>query len=127
MDIGFMKKFNNYIKISNFIKLAFPCLFLYACTGGTSSDSSSTGIQLNWEPPSFRNDGSSLNPEEIDSYIIRYGQNLSSLVQSITINDSQQTSHNIESLASGRWYFTIETVDIQQQSSSPTTAISIDL
>jgi|GEM_PF-2112491 len=75
-----------------------------------------SSIELNWELPTKRDDGTPLHSSDIKGYSIAYGINSNQLDSSIFVSDAQSTRHTINDLNLGTYYFAIATVtndDIQ--------------
>jgi hypothetical protein len=94
---------------------------------GTGPVTGTHSIMVSWTAPSQRTDASALTTADIAGYVIRYSQTSGNLDQSITVNDGAATSHAINNLADGTWYFSIQTRDIQGQTSSLTPEQSVTL
>lgn len=116
-------------------------VFLTGCGGsGSGSSSSSTHspaveesvvngqtVALSWQAPSRRVNGEQLSYiNEIDSYIVRYGQDPGNLDQHAILDGctSPECYYDIENLAPGTWYFTVQTVDSRGLISSPSQPVS---
>ena len=84
-------------------------------------------VTLSWTAPTQRSDDTSLPAEEIDGYVIYYGQTANNLTSSAEVTNGATTDYTINNLTSGTWYFNIQTLDIQGQPSSVTTALSVTL
>jgi len=67
-------------------------------------------VQLSWDTPLKRDDGTDLELYEINGYVIRYGTNTSSLDQQVNVL-GVETGVLIESLVTGTYYFSIATID----------------
>lgn len=70
-----------------------------------------SSIELNWEIPSFREDGSDLELFEIEGYVIAYGTESGNLTNTVDVIGSGQTSAVIDELEAGTYYFAIATID----------------
>jgi hypothetical protein len=70
-------------------------------------------VQLSWEIPSFREDGSLLKTNEISAYILEYGNTPSNESESETvqITGSETTDYTILNLEPGTLYARIATID----------------
>jgi hypothetical protein len=64
---------------------------------------------VTWVPPTQRTDGSALT--NLRGYKVYYGQNSSSLTHIVDINNVGQTSHYVENLGAGTWYFAVTAYD----------------
>jgi len=70
-----------------------------------SAQLNGTGFaKVSWTPPTEREDGTAL--ETIDHYTIYYGTSSSNLDQSVRV-DGASTSHQVEGLGNGTWYFAV--------------------
>ena len=67
-------------------------------------------IDLNWETPTKRDDGSPLYPSDIKGYNIAYGIDSKQLDSSAFITGAWSNHHAINDLNSGIYYFAIATV-----------------
>jgi hypothetical protein len=64
---------------------------------------------VRWVPPTTNTDGSALT--NLSGYRVAYGREISTLDQSATINNVSITSHTVEDLAPGAWYFAVYSVN----------------
>lgn len=78
--------------------------------GGDEPTGGEGGVLLTWTAPATRVDGESIALSEIDSYIVRYGQQEEALDSQVEV-DSADTSYQFSNLESGTWYFTVQVVD----------------
>ena len=70
-----------------------------------SAQLNGTGFaKVSWTPPTEREDGTALGG--IDHYTIYYGTSSSNLDQSVRV-DGTLTSHQVEELGNGTWYFAV--------------------
>jgi hypothetical protein len=60
---------------------------------------------VSWTPPTERTDGSALT--DLAGYKVYYGTDPNSLTHVVNITNAGQTSHFVENLASGTWYFAV--------------------
>jgi hypothetical protein len=60
---------------------------------------------VSWTPPTERTDGSALT--DLAGYKVYYGKNSSSLTHVVNIKNAGQTSHYVENLDAGTWYFAV--------------------
>lgn len=95
--------------------------------GALLSIASQPTLRLSWDTPDYREDGTSLALEEIQSYRIQYGSNETSLGQSLTIDGAENTSYDIENVSSGTYYLRIATVDTEGNTGSYSDIISISV
>lgn len=72
---------------------------------------STASVDLTWDIPTEREDGTALELYEIDGYTIRYGSNSGELNQVVHVNGASVTTTRVENLPSGTHYFAIATVD----------------
>ena len=68
-------------------------------------------IQLSWETPSFREDGSPLDVNEISAYLLEYGPSPTAITGQIRLTDASITQNTITNLDPGVLYVHIATVD----------------
>lgn len=83
-------------------------------------------VTLSWTAPGTRVDGSSISLSEINSYEIKYGQNELSFDKTVIV-PGDTTSHTIQDLSSGTWYFTIVVVDSDGLKSRPSEVVSANI
>ncbi|MCC5860062.1 MAG: fibronectin type III domain-containing protein [Ectothiorhodospiraceae bacterium] len=105
-------------------------------TGCVESDSSSSGgdssspsetqpdpvattgtVQLSWNAPKEREDGSPLPAGHIDRYEIHYGQVSGDYDQITEIAANGSDTATINSLTEGTWYFAVKAVDLEERAS----------
>ncbi len=70
-----------------------------------------TSIELTWDIPQEREDGSDLPLGEINGYVIVYGTDQNNLTSQLVIEGASVTSTILEDLNTGTYYFSIATVD----------------
>lgn len=68
-------------------------------------------VQLSWDIPSEREDGTSLELYDIGGYTIAYGNQPDSLNSEVSIEGALVTDYQFQGLTSGTYYFAIATVD----------------
>ena len=68
-------------------------------------------IELSWDIPELREDGSDLELYEIDGYMIKYGTDENNLNSSLAVDGASLDSILIDELDAGTYYFAIATVD----------------
>ena len=85
-------------------------------------------IELNWERPTKRDDGTPLSSSDIKGYAIAYGMHLSQLDSSAFVSGASSTIYAINDLNPGIYYFAIATVtqDDTQGAFSEMIALSIN-
>jgi hypothetical protein len=64
---------------------------------------------VSWTPPTQRTDGSALT--NLAGYKVFYGKNSSSFTHIVDVKNAGQTSHFVENLDSGTWYFAVSAYD----------------
>jgi hypothetical protein len=72
-------------------------------------NSANGSATVSWTPPTTNTDGSPLT--DLTSYRVVYGSDASSLDQSDTVANAGATSHTVNSLTSGTWYFAVIVVN----------------
>jgi hypothetical protein len=70
-----------------------------------------SSIELSWDIPQEREDGSDLSLGEINGYVIVYGTDENNLTNELTVEGASVTSKVLENLNAGTYYFSIATVD----------------
>jgi hypothetical protein len=70
-----------------------------------------SSIELTWDIPQEREDGSALDLYEIDGYVIAYGTDQNNLSIQVTVDGASVQKTVLENLATGTYYFAIATVD----------------
>ncbi len=79
-------------------------------------------MTLSWSAPTENTDGSALT--NLTGYDIYYGTSASSMTQKITISTVGMLTYVVSNLASGTWYFQVESVNAAGVDSSPSTTVS---
>lgn len=85
---------------------------------------------LSWTAPSTREDSTKLSMGELDSYVIRYGQDSENLTQQVVVlgaaelNGGETPSYTITGLKPGTWYFTVQAQDQAGLLSAPSEMVS---
>ena len=77
----------------------------------TAIQVASSTIELTWDIPQAREDGSDLALYEINGYVIAYGTDQDNLSNQLSVDGASSTITMLENLASGTYYFAIATVD----------------
>jgi hypothetical protein len=62
--------------------------------------------QLSWTPPTTNTDGSTLT--NLSGYRVSYGNSATALTRSVLISNPGVTSHLVENLSVGTWYFSVK-------------------
>jgi ribosomal protein S9 len=70
-----------------------------------------SSIELTWDIPQAREDGSDLPLWEINGYLIVYGNDENNLSNQLVVEGASNTMAQLLDLASGTYYFAIATVD----------------
>ena len=70
-----------------------------------------SSIELTWDIPQAREDGSDLPLGEINGYLIVYGIDENNLSNQLVVEGASNTMAQVLDLASGTYYFAIATVD----------------
>lgn len=70
-----------------------------------------SSIDLSWDIPTAREDGSALELYEIDGYVIAYGTASGNLTETLSVTGGGETEATISDLPAGTYYFAIATVD----------------
>ncbi len=84
-------------------------------------------LQLSWDIPSHREDGSELPLYEIDGYRIEYGYSPNQYSGQVLINEATTTSYLLEDLSSGTLYLRIATIDSDGRLGEFSAPISVSL
>jgi hypothetical protein len=82
---------------------SLPAFSLAVVQGATGS------ATVSWTPPSTNSDGSSLT--DLAGYRLAYGRSSTSLDQSVSLNNAGLTSHTIDNLTGGAWFFAVYAVN----------------
>jgi hypothetical protein len=86
------------------------------------SDVGTGSAVLKWSPPTKNSDGTAL--ENLAGYAINYGRSPGAMTRRVVVNDPQATSHVIENLGDGTWYFTVAAMTKQGAESRPGPVVS---
>jgi hypothetical protein len=70
-----------------------------------------SSIELTWDIPQAREDGSDLALGEINGYIIAYGTNENNMSTQLTVEGASTTNTILGDLSTGIYFFTIATID----------------
>ena len=84
-------------------------------------------VNVSWEAPDSRADGSSLNPDDIAMFTIYYGQSENSLDSTVEINDPTLRSYGLTLGSSGNYFFTVTTTDTSGSESQPSAVGNISI
>ena len=86
-----------------------------------------TELELSWDTPTFREDGSPLAFDEIAGYVIEYGPLPSSLPNRLNVSNELPHSVTLSDLSAGLLYLRIATVDSENRQSAFSELISVTL
>tara|TARA_R110001592_G_scaffold38315_2_gene126489 strand:- start:30962 stop:31963 length:1002 start_codon:yes stop_codon:yes gene_type:complete len=70
-----------------------------------------SSIELTWDIPEAREDGSDLALGEINGYVIAYGSDENNMSTQLTVEGASTTNTVLENLTTGTYFFSIATVD----------------
>lgn len=100
-------------------------LILSGCGGGGGEgNSDGSSATLRWVAPATRVDDQGLKMGELDGYIISYGQDSANLDSRIMLNDASVMKFTLQGLTNGRWFFSVQTVDVNGLVSAPSPQVS---
>ena len=68
-------------------------------------------VQLSWDIPSYREDGSQLDMSEISGYVLEYGDSPSGITEKHRINDAYTTQYTLPNVDINTLYARIATID----------------
>ncbi|GAB4345073.1 MAG: hypothetical protein Kow006_01810 [Gammaproteobacteria bacterium] len=92
--------------------------FSLTCSGSGGSATASTSVTVaqgtrsvlvSWTAPTTRTDGSPL--DDLSGFRIHYGTASNVYTQTVTVNDANSTSHTVENLTPGTYYFAVTAFD----------------
>ncbi|GMU58321.1 MAG: hypothetical protein AMXMBFR34_00840 [Myxococcaceae bacterium] len=104
--------------MDRFVNVTLPTITVRQGLGGVPPNSA----KLSWAPPTRNTDGTPLT--DLKGYQIHYGPSPGNYTKVVTLNDPAATSHQIDNLASGAWYFAMKAVDTEGNVSSLTNEVS---
>ncbi|KAA3626088.1 MAG: fibronectin type III domain-containing protein [Proteobacteria bacterium] len=109
--------------------------FTLVCTGTGGSTTRSTtvtivvnssrSVEVTWDPPTTRADGSPLT--NLDGYKIHYGTASGSYTQTITVDNASITSYTVDNLTNGTYYFAVTAYDTDAMESGYSMEVSTTL
>ena len=78
---------------------------------GTSSapPTASTGVTINWQPPTQNTDGSTLT--NLSGYNIHYGTKSGNYTQTVSVSNPGLATYVVDNLAPGKYYFAVAAVN----------------
>lgn len=77
----------------------------------TMLESSTSAIELTWDTPRMREDGSALKSSDIQAYVIQYGHNFYDLAQTIKVPHQTVNRYVLQGVNAGMLYLRIATMD----------------
>jgi len=92
-------------------------ILLSACSGGGNTDSQSESIELNWDIPSTRYDGSPLAMNELNGYKIFQRINNSVFTELVYITDAQVNQFTVSNVTTGQYQYYITAFDVDGNAS----------
>ena len=117
-----MKTFKLIVKL---VVWSMIVLTLAGCSGGGSGGAGdASSATLRWVAPATRVDGQGLKMGELDGYIISYGQESANLDSRIMLNDASVMKFTLQGLTKGRWFFSVQAVDVNGLVSAPSPQVS---
>lgn len=84
-------------------------------------------IELTWDTPTEREDGSALSFNEIQGYVIEFGTNSTSLQNRINVENLLPNSLTISDLSTGLLYLRIATIDTDNRQGTFSSIINISI
>lgn len=79
-------------------------------------------VLLSWDAPTLNEDGTTLG--DLAGFRVRYGRSAGQWQFSKKLNDPDRTTHLVEGLASGEWYFTVTAFDFSGNESREADIVS---
>jgi len=76
---------------------------------GSAPPTASTGVTINWMPPTQNTDGSTLT--NLSGYDIHYGTSSGKYTQSVTVSNPGIASYVVDNLTPGTYYFSVAAVN----------------
>jgi hypothetical protein len=92
---------------------------------GTASPAPPGTLVINWTRPAVNADGST--PVDAAGYRVRYGTSPAQLTQVKVVQGAASTSAQIDGLASGTYYVSIETLNAAGTAGDPSNTASVTL
>lgn len=96
-----------------------------ATTSGLTSSTpptASTGVTINWTPPTENTDGSALT--NLAGYDIHYGTQPGNYTQTITVSNPGIATYVVDNLSPGTYYFAVAAVNSQGAESPLSSPVS---
>jgi len=78
-------------------------------SAGNLPTASSSGVTLNWTPPTENTDGSPLT--NLTGYDIHYGPRSGDYTQSVSVSNAGIATYVVDNLAPGTYYFSVAAVN----------------
>jgi hypothetical protein len=82
----------------------------------------STGVTINWTPPTQNTDGTPLT--NLAGYNIHYGTQPGNYTQTINVSNPGIASYVVDNLSPGTYYFTVAAVNAQGAESPPSSPVT---
>jgi hypothetical protein len=89
----------------------------------TSNENFSQTVTLNWNPTFELEDGSVLQPSEIDSYILYWGRSASSQAEAIRVPGFSDPSYIFTATERGDYYFSVSVETVYGMESEPSNVV----
>lgn len=77
--------------------------------GSSTPPTATTGITINWQPPTENTDGSALT--NLAGYDIHYGTSSGNYTQSISVSNPGIATYVVDNLSPGTYYFAVAAVN----------------
>jgi hypothetical protein len=77
--------------------------------GTSAPPTASTGVTINWQPPTENTDGSNL--KDLAGYDIHYGTSSGNYTQTITVSNPGLATYVVDNLSPGKYYFAVAAVN----------------
>lgn len=84
-------------------------------------------VNVSWEAPQTRADGSPLAAKDIAMFTIYYGRSETNLDNSVEVTDPTRRTYNLTLGSSGNYFFTVTTTDTSGSESQPSVIGSINI
>lgn len=86
-------------------------------TGTTNAGTGSGGVTVAWQAPQYNEDGTPLL--DLAGFRIRHGMTYGSYTSQINVDNPGATSHRVQGLRPGLYYFVVSAVDREGQEGEP--------
>jgi hypothetical protein len=101
---------------------AHAALAPFSITVTAAQQTAQGSATVSWAAPTANTDGSQISG--LNGYQIDYGNDPTSLTQTVTISDPAVTSYTIQGLSAGTWYFAVSDSTTGGGASDPSTPVS---